>query len=155
MNNYIKTILIAEEDQNTAQLLVSIFQKNKFNVGWVQDCDSIFEALVERNVDLALIDLSLAYSSDKISLISHIKAVSPDMEIIIMTDFRNPELLNHALLSGASVFVQKPIDPEQLILMSVKTLEKQHLKRENYNLLLELAILKNQIEQFTRNQTKL
>lgn len=152
MNNNIKTILIAEEDTNTAQFIISVFQKNKFNVGWVQDCESIFEALVERKVDIVLIDLPLAYSSEKISLISHIKAISPEVEIIIMTDFKNPDLLNHALLSGASAFVQKPIDPEQLTIVSVKTLERQYLKRENYALLIELAILRKQIIQYNPNK---
>lgn len=149
--NQIKTILVAENDEQIATNLIDLIRFNKFNVGWVQDCDTLFDALSERNVDLILIDLELAYST-KLFLINRIKALAPDLEIIIMTNFSKPELLNQALLSGASGFVQKPINNEQVLLIINKTLEKQWLKKENFQLIFELAIIQNSLNQNIRNQ---
>ncbi len=150
---YIKTILVVDDNEETSSELADIYKSLNYTVGLAPDGESAIEALQERDVDLVIMDLLLPDTSS-ITLINRLKAIAPDIEIIVMTNFQNPDLLSEALLSGASLFVQKPIVPKQIIALSLKCLERRWMRQENSRLMFELAFTREKLEENSRRHSR-
>lgn len=151
---YIKTILVIDDNEETSAELAEIYKSLNYTVGLASDGESAIDALQERDVDLVIMDLLLPDIS-AVTLINRLKAASPDVEIIVMTNFQNSEILSEALLSGASLFVQKPIISNQIIALSLKCLERRWMRQENSRLMFELAFTREKLEEHSRRHSNI
>ncbi|MGF1546989.1 MAG: sigma-54-dependent transcriptional regulator [Thiotrichales bacterium] len=92
----------------------------------------------ERLPDLVITDLLMPNLSG-IELLREIRAHDPELPVIIVTGYSSVDNAVEALRLGASDFLRKPYDPEELLRRIQIVLENRTLKRENRDLKLDLV----------------
>ncbi len=83
-------------------------------------------------MDLKLPDM------EGINLVSSLKEMHPELAVIVITGFASIETAIQALNKGASAYITKPLNIEELCAKVDEFMEKQRLLAENKRLLLEL-----------------
>lgn len=112
----------------------------------VSDGETALQVLEEQEIDLVITDLLLPDMSG-ISLIKKLKSAEHNIEILVQSNLQDMDLVNTALLNGASGFITKPIDPHQVLFLSVKCLERRWLRKECSRLMLDLVIAEHKINE--------
>jgi len=88
-------------------------------------------------IDLAIVDLNLP-DGDGIEFMTHLKALNPACEVIILTGHATIESAIRATQKGAFHFVTKPFNLEELMSLIEKALTHKKLQQENQQLRSEL-----------------
>jgi DNA-binding response OmpR family regulator len=111
------TILIVEHDRRTAMDLTLPLQNAGQEVIQASDAVSGLAAATQHQPDLILMDINLPGDSGLI-VAQNIQSVLPKFTpIIFLAGRRQPELRQKALALGAAGFLEKPFDPEVLLIM--------------------------------------
>ena len=117
-----KTILIAEDDALSRYFFEKALKKTRANLFFVSDG---MEALrmIEDNaeIDLVIMDIRLP-KMDGIEATTRIKALNPELPVVIQTAYALESVRDEALKSGCDEFITKPIKIETLL-----TILKKHL----------------------------
>ena len=79
--------------------------------------------------DLILLDLKLP-DMDGIEVLRRIKAILPEISVVMVTAFGDIETAVEAMKEGAHDFVTKPINLDRLLMLMKKGLESKRLSRE-------------------------
>src|SRR5437667_10939896 len=103
-----------------------------------QDGAAGLEAFRQQKVDLVLTDLKLPDKSG-LEVLQAVKDENPMIPIVVLTAHVTIETAVTAVKEGAFDFLQKPVDPDHLILMIGKALEARQLVTENLILKEELS----------------
>ncbi|MEW6729694.1 MAG: sigma-54 dependent transcriptional regulator [Acidobacteriota bacterium] len=82
---------------------------------------------------LVLVDLQLP-DQEGLSVLRQIKQQSPTTEVIIITGYGSIDKAVEATKSGAFYFVEKPFEPEGLMVLVEKALERRRILAESENL---------------------
>lgn len=88
-------------------------------------------------IDLALIDLQLP-DGNGLELLVDIKAIHPDIKVIILTGYGTVETAVEAKKRGATHFITKPFNIEEVLSTIDNTLSQKKLETENYHLKMAL-----------------
>jgi len=113
-----KTILIADDDQNIIASLKFLLDDQGFDIIAVDSPAAVIETLCRHQIDLVLMDMN--YQSDTTSgaeglqLVKQIQLQDSELPIIVMTGWATVDIAVEALKSGASDFIQKPWNDDQL-----------------------------------------
>jgi DNA-binding NtrC family response regulator len=91
----------------------------------------------DQPLDLALVDLNLP-DGDGIDLMTHLKSIHPDCQVIILTGHGTIESAIRATQKGAFHFITKPFNMEELMSLVEKALTHKKLQQENQQLRTEL-----------------
>ena len=84
----------------------------------------------EQGADVIITDLRMPGLSG-IELLSRVRALDTEVPVIITTAYSTVEDAIEALRLGATDFIKKPFDMEELMMLVEKTLENSQLRREN------------------------
>lgn len=107
-------ILLVDDDPEFVALIGKYLRSKGFDVfaaGTAQECRNVM-ANVQPNV--ALIDVKLPDQSG-VDLVGEIKAIDEATPVIMISAFGDPKLVVEAMQAGASDYIQKPIDHEELL----------------------------------------
>lgn len=115
-------ILLVEDDQQMADLLVKFLQKEGMKIDHVLRPSKALAAIAARKYDLVILDLSLP-EMDGLVLCEKIRAVS-DVYIIISSARSALDDKLTGLDNGADDYLPKPYDPREL-LARIKTVMKR------------------------------
>ncbi len=102
----------------------------------VEICANAREALaaLEREpAELVLSDLEMPGPSG-LRLLQQVRREHPGTELVLLTGHASVESAVEALRMGAADYLRKPIDPDELVLVVQRTLERSRLLRENVRL---------------------
>jgi len=124
------TILIAEDHDGMADMLVSAVTANGYEVILARDGREALQRLRERKIDLVVTDLKLPYKSG-LDVLQAAKDQNSLLPVILMTAHGTIETAVKAVRNGAYDFLPKPFDPDHLLLLIQRALEKQRLIAEN------------------------
>lgn len=91
----------------------------------------------DQPLDLALVDLNLP-DGDGIDLMTYLKSIHPDCQVIILTGHGTIESAIRATQKGAFHFITKPFNMEELMSLVEKALTHKKLHQENQQLRTEL-----------------
>lgn len=130
------SILIVDDDISIRKTLAGILNKKGFNPDTAGTAREALEKAGQRFFNLALLDLKLP-DSEGIDLIIPLKKLHPDMEMIVATGFSSMETAVQAMNKGASAYITKPLDIDNVLLKIDDILKRQHLILENKRLLQE------------------
>src|SRR5947209_2514135 len=110
-------LLIVEDDQAMQQMCVQLFERQGFVADGVS---STAEALARRGqspVDMVLSDIRLGRerADSGIELLRQIKAMRPELPVLLMTGYATIQDAVEAMKLGAADYVTKPFERTELI----------------------------------------
>ncbi|HPL41953.1 MAG TPA: sigma-54 dependent transcriptional regulator [Syntrophorhabdaceae bacterium] len=123
-------ILIVEDEKTQRTLLTDLLKKEGYDssdAGNGVDALNIFK---KKAIDIVLLDFKLP-DTDGLTLLKQFKQINPETEIIMVTAYGSIENAVDALKSGASEYLTKPVDLEDLLFKIKKIEEKKQLIHEN------------------------
>jgi DNA-binding NtrC family response regulator len=124
------TILVVEDKESMAQMLSQAVEGEGYQIILARDGREGIQKFKENQVDLVVTDLKLPYKSG-IEVLEMVKEHNPLMPVILMTAYGTIETAVKAVKEGAYDFLTKPFDPDHLLILIGKALEKQRLLTEN------------------------
>jgi DNA-binding NtrC family response regulator len=109
-------ILIAETLPEIRSALASFAEGEGFRVQVAASARALVQAVDGNRFDVALVDLDLARSADPGggTILSRLRALDPELPILVTTAHGSVELGLEAVRDGARDFIQKPWDPSRL-----------------------------------------
>jgi len=123
-------ILIVDDDQQIRQLLGDRLSANSYQVVMAENGTRGLEAAAEESPDLVFLDLRMP-GMGGLEVLRHLKQDYPDLPVVILTAHGTIERAVEAMKQGAHDFLLKPADPEHILLVVEKSLERKQLREEN------------------------
>jgi DNA-binding NtrC family response regulator len=118
-----KHILVVDDDVELLKALRKVLSKDEYDVA---TASSAVEAMAQMGgdsrFDLVITDLSMPGESG-ISLLKKIRQQSPQTRVVMLTAFGDWSNYGEAMALGASEFLSKPINTEELLQCVHRTLE--------------------------------
>jgi len=138
LNNKNKlNILIAEDEQEIADLLVELLSQEDRAIYIVHDGQQAIEMLKKRTFDLLITDLMMP-KVDGMKVLHIAKRLYPQILIIIITGYASLETAIQAVKEGAYDYLRKPFKLEELKISVDNACERIYLMKENRLLLKQL-----------------
>ena len=110
-----KTILVIDDQKDTGWIMSRIFHDQGDKVIVSRSGKEGLKKLSNReDLDLVFLDIQLP-DVNGLDVLEQIKKTHPDLKVIIITAFGSPEARQEALIRGASAFLDKPIQIEEMI----------------------------------------
>jgi DNA-binding NtrC family response regulator len=124
------SILIVEDEDSQRSLLSGLLKKEGYTIGEAGTGAAALEIFKRDVFELVLLDYKLP-DTDGLTLLKQFKEINPGVEVIMVTAFGSIENAVGALKAGATEYLTKPIDLDDLLFKIKKTEEKTYLVREN------------------------
>src|SRR5260370_34186303 len=106
--------LISDDEEEIRESLQTILELEGYEVEAAPNGEQGLSKLEERPFDLVLLDLALP-DRNGIELLPEIRALDPQISVIMITAYGTVEDAVRAMQSGAGNFLQKPWDNEKLL----------------------------------------
>ena len=131
-------ILVVEDEKSMRDLLALMLRKEGYEVETAESGDSALELMgpAASRYDLVISDISMPGMSG-LELLRQLRSLSGEIEVILMTAFGSKQTAIEALNEGATYYVEKPFDLDEMKAVVRKTLEQKRLITENQNLKLQ------------------
>jgi signal transduction histidine kinase len=126
-------ILIVDDDDNTRRTLRMIFGREGYETTEAASGREALAVAKRQPADLALLDVRLPDMLG-VELLAPLKALDPDIVVMIVTGNASLDSAMQALNQGALAYFTKPLDMEALLARISEALERQRLVRENRRL---------------------
>lgn len=145
-----RNVLIVDDDRILRRLIQKKFmaQADHFTTLLAEDGTVAVEMLKQSPVSLVVTDLNMP-KMDGFALLAHLSANYPDIPVIILTAFGNPESKKKLLKRGAAGFVEKPFVVEKLAEKVLAALAKEREGGTLQTVPLEMFIQLVEMEQKT------
>jgi K+-sensing histidine kinase KdpD len=131
------SILVVDDDEDFLKIIRQILERKGYEVGTSPSAAGAMSQLNGRFFNVAILDISLP-DADGTELLSRIIQVHPDIIAIILTGHSSVQNAVKSLNCGAFAYLEKPLDPENLLSVINRGLERQRLVLENRKLVEEL-----------------
>lgn len=116
-------ILIIDDDVDICTLLKKFFERNGYEVTTSFKAVQGLGLLTENDYDLVLSDFRLP-DYDGLALIKEIKAIKPNLPVIVITGYSDVKQAVKVIQLGAFEYVTKPIFPEEILLHVERALDQ-------------------------------
>ena len=124
-------ILIVDDEQDIRELVAGILEDEGHETRIAHDSDSALAALADRVPRLVFLDIWLQGSKlDGLALLDQIKAMHPDLPVVMISGHGTIETAVSAIRRGAYDFIEKPFKADRLVLICERALETSKLRRE-------------------------
>ncbi len=130
-------ILVVDDDIGFLQVAGSILRAKGYEVDTAASGDEAVSRIKEHFCNVAILDISLPDIAGT-ELLSTLFNINPDILAIMLTGHSSVQNAVQSLNRGAFAYLEKPLDPEHLLSVINRGLEKQRLVLENRRLVEEL-----------------
>jgi two-component system response regulator GlrR len=124
-----KKILVVDDDSTFLKLIGTSLELAGYEVVTAQIEDEAIAIVKEENLALSIVDLKLVHR-DGISLMEEMHSINPYMPVIILTAHGSIESAVEATKRGAFNYINKPFEPQELLLHIERAMEHQGLISE-------------------------
>ncbi|GAK55810.1 transcriptional regulatory protein pilR [Candidatus Vecturithrix granuli] len=124
------TILIVDDEQSMRDFLAIMLKKEGYNVATAEDGYEASQAIEEDIYDLVISDIKMP-GMNGLELLRHVKQVSPETLVVMITAFSSTEDAVLAMKQGALDYITKPFDIEKIKLVIKNALERKKLHEEH------------------------
>ncbi|MFA5848015.1 MAG: response regulator, partial [Thermodesulfovibrionales bacterium] len=124
------TVLIVDDEEGIRESLSGILEDEGYDILTAKSGEEAIKMLGESSPDLVFLDIWLT-GMDGIQTLQEIKAIKPDVPVIMISGHGNIELAVKAAKMGAYDFLEKPLSLEKVVLVAKRALEKRTLEMEN------------------------
>ncbi len=130
-------ILIADDEKITLKHLGYALEKDGYEISAVMNGLDALKKIESEEFDILIADIKMP-GLDGITLLSEVKNKYPAMDVIIITGFGSIESAVNAMSKGATDYITKPFNLDELGLKIKKIEEKKRLEKENVALKISL-----------------
>ena len=130
-------ILFVDDDPNAGELMLRFSEEARYSCTVFRMPEAALAHFIKEGADLIVSDLRMPKMTG-IELLHAVREHTPDVPFIIITGYANVDDAINALRLGASDFIKKPFDMDELQILIEKTLG-------HYALLAENNLLKRQL----------
>lgn len=130
-------ILVVDDEKSILDLLKVVFKKEGWRVSTCFSGPKALELIDKEDFDLLICDIKMPQISG-MKILKYIKEKKPDIPVIMITAYGSIKQAVEALKAGASDYVVKPFDLDELKIIVRNGLERRRLKQENILLRKEL-----------------
>jgi len=148
------TILIIEDDQMVRESLYDVLTLEGYEVTAAADGPEGVERLAEKDFDVVLTDLRLP-SISGMNVLEVIKKAKPETDVVMMTSFGTIETAVEAMKLGASNYLTKPINDDEMKISIRRLIENKMIKDECRVLREELTAKKERFHNIIGRDTKM
>jgi DNA-binding NtrC family response regulator len=122
-------ILVVDDEDIVLESCQAVFELEGFEVMLVPSADKAIEAMKNDDFALLLIDVKMP-KHDGMYLMEKIKEKWPNVPIIVMSGYYTKETIKEAFQMGATNFIAKPFEPDELIKTVRNTMKKEERNGE-------------------------
>jgi DNA-binding NtrC family response regulator len=120
------TILVCDDDSVPRRNIASVLEEEGYTVHQAEDGKAAIDAINQIDFDLVLTDLKMP-GVDGLSVLKHVRSISPQTLVILMTAFSSVDTAVEAFRLGAQDYILKPIVIEDVIRKVGRFLEHKNL----------------------------
>jgi DNA-binding NtrC family response regulator len=122
-------ILIVDDELVVRESLSTWFRGEGFQVSSASCAREVLERARKGEWDLALLDIKMP-GMDGMDLMDRLHEIDPQLILIMMTGYASVDTAIRALKKGAYDYVTKPVDPDELLHLTLNALEHCRAKQE-------------------------
>ncbi|MGF1669396.1 MAG: sigma-54-dependent transcriptional regulator [Balneolaceae bacterium] len=123
-------ILIADDERDVRESLAILLQEEGYSIKAVVDGEKALKELDESTFDILITDLKMP-NVDGIELLEKASLIAPNMIIVVITAFATVETAVKALRNGASDYIMKPLDFDEVLIRIEQLLKHKKILLEN------------------------
>ncbi len=123
-------IIFVDDDIKAGELMMRFSDGADYDVKIFQDPGKALNYFKEKHVDLIISDLRMPTMTG-MELLAEIRQLDSDLPFIIITGYANIDDAIEAVRLGATDFIKKPFDMDEMQILINRTLERQALVNEN------------------------
>jgi response regulator RpfG family c-di-GMP phosphodiesterase len=123
-------VLVVDDDAAVRELLADGLESFGYPTVQASGIDEAFEIIQGETLRLVLSDIDMP-GGDGIQLLSRVKRFAPDLDVIMVTGAVDADTAVQAIRQGASDYVTKPFNLDEVQIVVERTLEKRRLILEN------------------------
>jgi two-component system, NtrC family, response regulator len=128
-----ETILVVDDEKNYLLVLSAVLEDEGYEVLTAQGGHEALEIQKSSDLDLILTDMKMP-AMDGIELLENVKALDPDLPVIMMTAHGTIDKAVEAMQKGAYSYILKPFDNERLTIYVKKAVALFQVVKENRRL---------------------
>lgn len=107
-------VLVVEDDQDLLEAICAIMKLAGYQVLAASNGNDAMAVLQECQIGIVVSDVQMK-PVDGLTLLKKIKALDPELPVLLMTAFREIDKAVTAMRSGACDYLLKPFDPDSLL----------------------------------------
>lgn len=134
-------ILVIDDDLRMRQLIADILKEEGIKPVMAQDGAVALEILAKRRFDIVLTDMKMP-NVEGMEVLRYLHENSPDTLGIAITGYGTVENAIEAMKKGAYDYIQKPFEPDDLLMLIKRAAEHVRLVNENKRLMREVEEMK-------------
>ncbi|HZS05065.1 MAG TPA: sigma-54 dependent transcriptional regulator [Blastocatellia bacterium] len=128
-------ILVIDDEASITDALRLVLSDEGYAVEPAATVEAGMAAIDRTAFDLVITDVQLPGElQGGMKILKHVKAVRPETEVILITGYGSIPQAVEATRAGAFYFIEKPFEPEQILLIIEKALERRLLLAESEDL---------------------
>ncbi|MCA9710434.1 MAG: sigma-54-dependent Fis family transcriptional regulator, partial [Myxococcales bacterium] len=127
------TVLVVDDEASIVEALGKVLRKEGLSVITAGNGKAALEVVRRQPVDVMITDLRMPGMGGD-DLLKAVKAITPEIEVIVMTAYGTVETAVEAMKRGAYDFISKPLKRASVIATVTKALDKAALVAENRHL---------------------
>ena len=125
--------LVVDDEPPQLELIGGFLKKQGFEVALAESGERALQRFRQESFDLVLTDQRMPNLSG-LDLVKAVRAVNPETAVIIMTAYGSIETAVDAIKAGATDYLTKPLNLDDLLHRIEKVREHQRLLSENRDL---------------------
>lgn len=107
-------IAIVDDDGAIRTGLSSLLRSEGYQIRLFESADAFLDSSLRTGIDLVITDIQMD-GTNGLELQEILKARQPNLPMLVMTAFPQPDLRSRALAHGARCFMCKPFEAEELL----------------------------------------
>lgn len=140
----IGTVLIIDDEDGLRNTLSHILQKIGCNVIGAANGAEALRLVTDSSFDVVYLDLWLP-DMNGLQVLQEIRKLYPKLPVILLTAHGSMDSALKAMRLGATDYLIKPVDPQQLIVRTQSVLSAQEIERHRTEIQLQIAALQEEL----------
>jgi DNA-binding NtrC family response regulator len=124
-------VLIVEDEAAIRLALSGLLRREGYEVEQAESGDAAVARIAAEPMDLVLTDLALGSGPSGMDVLRAVRETQPETPVVMITAHGSEKIAVEAMKSGASDYVPKPFDNDEIRLVVRRALERTRLEREN------------------------
>jgi two-component system response regulator HydG len=126
-------VLVVDDEPSLRAGVASLLASSGYDVDQAADGALALERVAERPPDVVVTDLDMP-NLDGLGLLAALRARDRDLPVLVLTSAVELSSAIKAMKAGASDYLTKPVDFDELLLALQRTIEHRDVRLENENL---------------------